>query len=627
MTRRNLAALAAAATALAPAAGAAPAAAVTPAPTAATVAKCATSPTKIAFARAARAKTGRLSWSAPKKPKSKKLTYRVLRNGKRVAQTTKRSVKLSVKVGRTYRFAVAVVRGGRVQAKGCRATRSVTVAFLAPSTPKAFKAAVSAGTAALSWQKSRNGDGTLAGYRVFKDGRTVRQYKATRASVPVSATAATVLSVRAVDTKGHMSSAASVTLAGPAPAAAAAPSVPGGLRATAVSDSGVNLAWDPAQAGSGARVVGYRVFRDGATLGQVEGTELSVPRLETAEAYTFTVVAVDNAGRLSAPSRALTVSTNPPPPSTGTLNAFLLASTGTSFDDFKAHYRQVGAIHPTYFECNTSTAQVEGRDDPQITRYAKVRQVEVYARFNCQSGPVLHQIITDPALRGAWLATMTNLAVQNGYDGVNLDFEAGDPTDRAAFTSFVTELAARLHAIGKKLAVDVSAKTADSLTHPRSGLYDYPALANVADTVFVMAWGIHWSTSAPGPVADMPWLQAIVAYVNTLPNRSKYVMGTPMYGMDWPRSSGTGVPATALEWGDIAGLAAQVGATPAYDSTAHETHFSYTDGAGLPHEVWASNAGAVLERMRMFHANGYGLGVWRLGREDQTMWSDPLLAS
>jgi spore germination protein len=220
---------------------------------------------------------------------------------------------------------------------------------------------------------------------------------------------------------------------------------------------------------------------------------------------------------------------------------------------------------------------------------------------------------------------MVGLAVQNGYDGVNLDFEAGDPGDCAAYTAFVTALAARLHAVGKKLAVDVSAKTSDDPRHPRSGLYDYPALAAAADVVFVMAWGIHWATSAPGPIADMPWLRQVVRYVDTLPDRDRYVLGSPLYGMDWPREAGPGPPAQALEWSDVLALAARVGAPPAYEATAHDSRFGYTDASGVRHQVWASNAAAVLERMRLFRAHGYGIGVWRLGREDQALWSDPLL--
>jgi spore germination protein len=141
-----------------------------------------------------------------------------------------------------------------------------------------------------------------------------------------------------------------------------------------------------------------------------------------------------------------------------------------------------------------------------------------------------------------------------------------------------------------------------------------------------MAWGIHWATSAPGAIADMTWLRRVVRYVDTLPDRDRYVMGSPLYGMDWPRETGAGAPARALEWSDVLALAARVGAPPVYEPAAHETRFGYTDASGVRHEVWASNAAAVLERMRLFRARGYGIGVWRLGREDQALWSDPLLA-
>ncbi|MEA2248469.1 MAG: hypothetical protein QOH46_2998, partial [Solirubrobacteraceae bacterium] len=374
------------------------------------------------------------------------------------------------------------------------------------------------------------------------------------------------------------------------------------------------------------RIVGYRVFRDGKALGQTAATQMDVPRLATVQAYTFTVVAVDNRGRISAPSDAFTISTNPPPPSTGGLHAFLLASTGSSFEDFKARYRQIGAIHPTYFECNRGTAAIQGKDDPQITQYAKVRQVEVYARFDCQSTATLETILNDPATRATWLQTIVDSALNNGYDGINLDFEAGAASNRDAMSSFVTELAGRLHAVGKKLAVDVSAKNADVLNHPRSSFYDYNAISAAADVVFVMNWGIHWATSAPGAIAGMPWVQSVVSYVNTLPNREKYVMGAPMYGMDWANGGGAANPAKALEWADVAALAASLGVAPSFHPTAREVTFSYTDPAGTPHEVWALDSAAILERMRLYRANGYGLGVWRLGREDQALWNDPLLA-
>jgi spore germination protein YaaH len=613
------------------AAGAAPGAtssATSAAATGATVARCATSPRQITFTRTARAKSGRVSWKAPKTAKGK-LTYRVTVNGKRLKQTRSRSVRIAVNLRKRYRVSVGVVRNGHVQAKRCRATRTISVRVLPPSKPKGLKATVAGGKAKLAWKKSRSGDGRLVGYRVFRDGKTVRQVKGTRLSVAVSASRAATLAVRAVDSAGRMSRAATTTVGSTGAAkpvvANSAPEAPGGLRALSVTESSVTLAWDPAKAGSG-RVVGYRVFRDGRALGQTAATQQDVPRLSTAQPYTFTVVAVDGRGRLSAPSRALTISTNAPPPSTGSLHAFLLASTGASFQDFQANYQKVGAVHPTYFECNRGSAAIQGNDNPQITQFAKVRQVEVFARFDCQSTSTLQTILNDPATRQAWLTTIVDTAVAKGYDGINLDFEAGAAANRGAMSSFVADLSGRLHAVGKKLAVDVSAKTADDLDHPRSGFYDYNAIAAAADVVFVMNWGIHWATSGPGPLADMPWVQSVVNYVNTLPNRQKYVMGTPLYGMDWANGGGPANPAKALEWADVAALSASVGAPMTFDPSAREMTFRYTDASGAPHEVWALNSTAVVERMRLFRANGYGIGVWRLGKEDQALWSDPVLA-
>jgi spore germination protein YaaH len=635
----------AALTALGPAslpagAAAAPAATTTAAAASASASasakRCATSARSITFTRKARSKYGRVAWKAPKAARGKaRLVYRVSVNGRRVTQTRAHSARFRVKLHKRYRVTVASVRNGRADRARCRPARTITVKVLPPSAPKRLTATVAGGQAQLHWQPSRPGDGRFAGYRVFRDGRTVKQVAGTTYAVPVSASRSATLSVRGVDSAGRMSAAASTTVTGPsgsgasapakAPAPSGAPSAPTNLRGLVVTDSSVSLMWDASTAPAGSRVVGYRVFRDGVALGQTAETRMDVPRLATVQTYTFTVVAVDGQGRTSEPSAPLTVTTNPPPPSTGGLHAFLLASTDSSFEDFRNHYTKIAAIHPTYFQCNRSTAAVEGADNPQITQFAKLRHVQVFARFDCQSTATLNTILNDPGVRATWLQTITDTAINNGYDGINLDFEAGAAANRAAMSSFVADLASRLHAAGKKLAVDVSAKAADVQNHPRSTFYDYNALSASADIVFVMNWGIHWATSGPGPIADMPWVQNVVAYVNSLPNRQKFVMGAPMYGMDWANGGGAANPATALEWADITGLAAGVGATPRFDPAAREVTFDYTAADGTPHTVWGLDSAAVLERLRLYAANGYGIGVWRLGREDQALWNDPVL--
>jgi spore germination protein len=173
----------------------------------------------------------------------------------------------------------------------------------------------------------------------------------------------------------------------------------------------------------------------------------------------------------------------------------------------------------------------------------------------------------------------------------------------------------------------VSAKAADNPTHPRSGIFDYAALVPNVDWVFVMNWGVHWATSAPGPLADVRWAASNADYVATMPQPKKWILGAPMYGLDWTGAGGTARPATPLEYADVQALIARVGATPRYDAAAAEWTFTYSAG-GQTHTVWYLDSRALGERFALARVRGLGgVGVWRLGTEDQTTWSQPLVAA
>jgi spore germination protein YaaH len=312
-------------------------------------------------------------------------------------------------------------------------------------------------------------------------------------------------------------------------------------------------------------------------------------------------------------------------PSTGRAQAFLLASTDRSFADFRAHYRNIGIVYPTFFDCSAG-AELTGTGNAQISSWAQQRAVKVLPRFNCQRSAVLNQILNQPDLRSKWLDQVVGLVEANGYDGANIDFEAGYASDRSAYTSFVTELASRLHARGKLLSLAVSAKTADVPNHPRSTFFDYQALAQQADTIFVMAWGVHWTRSAPGPQDDMRWLSQVVSYIDTIGRPGRFVLGMQLYGMDWPAGGGNAHPATSYEYSDIQALLARTGATPVRDADADAWHFTYTDADGVPHDVWYTDAATQAERVQLARDHGIGSGFWRLGNEDQRLWELPQLA-
>jgi spore germination protein YaaH len=246
---------------------------------------------------------------------------------------------------------------------------------------------------------------------------------------------------------------------------------------------------------------------------------------------------------------------------------------------------------------------------------------------NCQRTSVVHKILTDAPTRAQWLDALMARVDDNGYDGISIDFEAGAASDRGALSTFIEELAGRLHAEGKLLTIAVSPKAKETFTHPRSGIFDYPRLSQSADWVFVMTWGLHWATSAPGAQDDMTWTQQIAAYVATMQLHHKFIYGTNLYAMDWPAGGGGSHPATAYEYDDIVPRFPSLGANVQLDTTSDAYHATYVDQSSVPHDVWFPDAGTIGNRIRLAAQDGLGgVGFWHLGREDQRLWDDPLLA-
>ncbi len=313
------------------------------------------------------------------------------------------------------------------------------------------------------------------------------------------------------------------------------------------------------------------------------------------------------------------------------VQAFLLATAPDSFADLQAHARSIETVYPTYYECEPGGG-IAGHDEPVIDAYARAHHIPLLPRFSCQDGPTVHAILTEPGLRARTLAGLYALASNPSYAGLSLDLENDGALDREALTSFVSQLAAELHAAGRRLTVVVDGVTHDD---PRrsTGFYNDTALAAVADNVFVLAWGSHWAGSASGPLAPLPWVRQVAAYFASLPNPGRFVLAAPMYGLDWeqPPGNAAGVPAgqagsavapqaTADQYAGVVALAHATGAKPLRDRSVDELTFAYTR-AGVTHRVWYMDARAIRDRLAAGRDRGLKVGVWRLGGEDQGLWA------
>ena len=260
-------------------------------------------------------------------------------------------------------------------------------------------------------------------------------------------------------------------------------------------------------------------------------------------------------------------------------------------------------------------------EDPVILSFLRSRGILVIPTVanvlnGVWDGTMVSGILADSTVTAVNISSLVQLAVANGYDGIDLDYENLAASDRTAFTNFTTQLAAALHANGKVLTVNVYAKTAEPGDWAGPQAQDWWALGQVADQVRIMTYEYHWATSAPGPVSPVNWVSEVLSFGRSRIPSNKIIQGLPLYGYDWVGQSGVD-----HVWDETMALAAQYGATINWDAASASPWFQYTVKR-TRHTVWFENAPSAEAKM---HANAAldlaGLAVWRLGGEDPDVWS------
>src|SRR6059058_2343390 len=176
------------------------------------------------------------------------------------------------------------------------------------------------GTVPVNASVSIIGSLTVSQVQFYRDGNLIGSDSAAPYSVSWNTTSTNngshTLTAVATDVLGVRwnSDPVTVTVSNGPPPDTTPPSVPTGLRATAVSSSQINLSW--AASSDNVGVSGYRVFRNGAQIATTSATSFPNTGLSPSTTYSYTVAAFDAAGNLSAQSSSASATTPAPPDTT-----------------------------------------------------------------------------------------------------------------------------------------------------------------------------------------------------------------------------------------------------------------------------------------------------------------------
>ena len=297
-------------------------------------------------------------------------------------------------------------------------------------------------------------------------------------------------------------------------------------------------------------------------------------------------------------------------------------------EPFRAHAGELTHVYPAWLSL---TADGRGVDDSfwrpdraQTTRdltgialAAGVRVVPTVT--NAQGGAFdakrLKAMLDDPAAATAVLDRLASFVRQNGYAGLQVDFELLDDATAARLAPWMRRLADRLHVQHEELSTTLETDLSSAAAR---------ALAAPADYAVVMAYDEHEGSGPPGPIASTAYVARVLDRFIPAVGAGKLVLGLGSYGYDWNVPEHTAEAVTNQEAVSRA-ASYRSGDRPQdaidFDATALEPTFQYGDEQGRLHEVWFLDAVTTQNALTLARARQVrGAALWALGMEDPSVW-------
>ena len=218
---------------------------------------------------------------------------------------------------------------------------------------------------------------------------------------------------------------------------------------------------------------------------------------------------------------------------------------------------------------------------------------------------------------------------QYNLDGINVDIENVTHNERDKYSEFVRQLRHKIPE-HKEVSVAVAANP-NGWTQGWHGSYDYRALGEAADHLFIMSYDEHYQGGEPGPVASIQFVEQSIQYALKHTKPEKIVLGIPFFGRIWAQdgsTKGLGIPINRAEQ-VIKDYRASLG----YDTDRRSPYAEFTvssndnlviNGKTLSpgkHTIWYENSNSIKDKLALVDKyNLKGAGNWSSGQETRDVW-------
>lgn len=238
-------------------------------------------------------------------------------------------------------------------------------------------------------------------------------------------------------------------------------------------------------------------------------------------------------------------------------------------------------------------------------------------RFN---NNLIHAVVTNEQAKQNLIQTLL-ATMEEGYRGVDVDFEYILAEDRDLFTAFVRDLTEAMNAQGYTVSVALAPKTSADQPGLLYEGKDYAGLGAAANEVLLMAYEWGYTYGPAMAVAPLNKVRQVVEYALTEIPAEKINLGIPNYGYDWTLPFVQG-ESKAITIGNVQAvqIAIEQGVEIQFDEIAQSPFFLYQKD-GRQHEVWFEDVRSMQAKYGLVREyNLKGIGVWQIMRLFRAMW-------
>lgn len=285
----------------------------------------------------------------------------------------------------------------------------------------------------------------------------------------------------------------------------------------------------------------------------------------------------------------------------------------------------VNVVSPSFFSLkNTNGLAIidnATRGGEDYIRWAKDNDYKIWAMFSNNSmRETTSQILNSYELRTTMIEKIVELAVKYQLDGINVDFENMNMSDKDMYSRFIIELAPRLREYGIVTSVDV---TAPDGSENWSLCFDRDVLADAADYLVFMAYDQHGvSSPKTGSVAGYDWVEANIKKFlgQEAVAKEKIILGMPLYTRLWKTDNNGKITSSVVNMNKInQTLPSDV--TRTWNENTKQYYVEYSSER-YKYEMWVEDAKSIEEKLNLINQYELAGGAfWEKDRETDDIWT------